>query len=185
MLNSECGLWIHAKCLNMSTSTFKCFLERLTIDWTCPLCSLPRLADSFFLENEEIALTAEGNYANELLAQPNTNKMNNTPLHSQENVTVNNCDQREFDHFFQEGQEYSNQIVIVHLNINSLQNKFDELKLLTEKMKSQIIFLSETKIDKSYPNSQMRCEPVRLNGLQHVSKRQKERRWWDNSLFRF
>jgi len=130
----------------MSTSTFKYFLERPTIDWTCPLCSLPRLADSFFLENEEIALTAEGNYANELLAQPNTNKMNNTPLHSQENVTVNNCDQREFDHFFQERQEYSNQIVIVHLNINSLQNKFDELKLLNEKMKSQIIFLSETRL---------------------------------------
>lgn len=41
-----------------------------------------------------------------------------------------------------------------HLNINSLQKKFDELKLLNDKMKSQIIFLSETKIDKSYPNSQ-------------------------------
>ena len=59
MLCSECGLWIHAKCLNMSTSTFKYFLERPTIDWTCPLCSLPRLGDSFFLEDEEIILTAE------------------------------------------------------------------------------------------------------------------------------
>ena len=80
--------------------------------------------------------------------------MNNTPLHSQENVTINNCDQRECDHFFQERQDYSNQILIVHLNINSLQNKFDELKLLNENMKAQIIFLTETKIDKSYPNSQ-------------------------------
>ena len=41
-----------------------------------------------------------------------------------------------------------------HMNINSLQNKFDELKLLNDRMKSQIIFLSETKIGKSYSNSQ-------------------------------
>ena len=96
MLCSECGcLWIHAKCLNMSTSTFQYFLEWPTIDWICPLCSPPRLGDSFFLEDEERILTAEGNYANELLAQPNA-----------------------------------------HLNINSLQNKFDELKLLNEKILS-------------------------------------------------
>ena len=41
-----------------------------------------------------------------------------------------------------------------HLNMSSLQNKFDELKLLNDEMKSQIIFLSEKKIDISYPNSQ-------------------------------
>lgn len=153
MLSSECGSWIHAKCLNMSTSTFKYFLERPAIDWTCPLCSLPRLGDSLFLEDKEI-ITTEGNYANKLLLQPNANEMNNTLLHSQENVAINNCGQQEFDHFFKERQEHSNRILIFHLNINSLQNKFDELKLLNDKMKSQIIFLSETKIDKSYPNSQ-------------------------------
>ena len=42
-----------------------------------------------------------------------------------------------------------------HLNIKSLQNKFDELKLLNDKIKSQIIFLAKTKIDKSYPSSQL------------------------------
>lgn len=68
-------------------------------------CSLPRLGDSFFLEDEEIILTDDGNYANELLAQPNANKMYSTPLHSQKNVTINKCDQRKFDHFFHERQE--------------------------------------------------------------------------------
>ena len=153
MLCSECGLWIHAKCLNMSTSTFKYFLERPAIEWTCPLCSLPRLGDSFFLEDEEI-ITTEGNYTNQLLLQPNANKMNNTLFHSQENVAINNCGQQEFDLLLQERQEHSNRILMFHLNINSLQNKLEELKLLNDKMKSQIIFLSETKIDKSYPNSQ-------------------------------
>ena len=42
----------------------------------------------------------------------------------------------------------------MHLNINSLQNKFDELKLLNKTLKAHILDISETKIDTSYPNSQ-------------------------------
>ena len=145
---NECGPWIHEKCLNMSTSTFKYFLERPAIEWTCPLCSLPRLGDSFFLEDEEI-ITTEGNYVNQLLLQPNTNEMKNTKFHSQENMAINNCGQQEFDLPLQEWQEHSNRILMFQLNINSLQNKFDELELLSDKKKSRIIFLSETRIDKS------------------------------------
>ena len=92
------------------------------------LSSLPRFGDSFFLEDEEI-ITTEGNYANKLLLQPNANEMKNTQFHSQENMAINNCGQQEFDH--------SNRILKFHLNINSLQNKFDELKLLNDKIKSQ------------------------------------------------
>ena len=81
--------------------------------------------------------------------------MKNTQFHSQENMAINNCGQQEFDLLLQERQEHSNRILIFHLNINSLQNKFDELKLLNDKIKSQIIFLAKTKIDKSYPSSQL------------------------------
>ncbi|CAB4039115.1 RNA-directed DNA polymerase from transposon X-element [Paramuricea clavata] len=42
----------------------------------------------------------------------------------------------------------------MHLNINSLQNKLEELKILIENFKAQVIFLSETKIDSSYPSEQ-------------------------------
>ena len=42
---------------------------------------------------------------------------------------------------------------MVHLNINSLQNKLDELKAINEKLKASIIILTETKIDGTYPNS--------------------------------
>ena len=79
--------------------------------------------------------------------------MKNTQFHSQENMAINNCGQQEFDLLLQERQEHSNRILMFHLNINSLQNKFDELKLLNDKMKSQIIFLSEIKIE-SHPKSQ-------------------------------
>ena len=62
-----------------STSTFEYFLERQAIEWTYPLCFLPRLGDSFFLEDEE-TISTEGHYANQLLLQPNANEMNNTQL---------------------------------------------------------------------------------------------------------
>ena len=78
-----------------------------------------------------------------------------TQFHSQEYMAINNCGQQEFDLLLQERQEHSNRTSwMFHLNMSSLQNKFDELKLLNDKMKSQIIFLSEKKIDISYPNSQ-------------------------------
>ena len=69
-------------------------------------------------------------------------------------MAINNFGQQEFDLLLQERQEHFNQILMFHLYINSLQNKFDDLKLLNDEMKSQIIFLSEKKIDISHPNSQ-------------------------------
>ena len=46
----------------------------------------------------------------------------------------------------------------MHLNINSLQNKFEDLKLLINDFKAQVIFLSETKIDSSYPSKQVKID---------------------------
>ena len=51
-------------------------------------------------------------------------------------------------------QTYANHCLLAHLNINSLQNKFDELQLIMNKLKAEILVLTETKIDSSYPNSQ-------------------------------
>ena len=50
-----------------------------------------------------------------------------------------------------------NKLVIVHLNINSLRNKFE---LLTEKTKGNIgiLLISEIKINKIFPNSQFKID---------------------------
>ena len=42
----------------------------------------------------------------------------------------------------------------MHLNVNSLQNKIEEVGSLIGEFKAQVMFLTETKIDASYPNSQ-------------------------------
>ena len=51
---------------------------------------------------------------------------------------------------------------VAHLNINSIQNKFKELKLLNDKLKAHIFIVSETKIDRSYPDDQFSLQGYRL-----------------------
>ena len=45
-------------------------------------------------------------------------------------------------------------ILLCHLNINSIQNNLEELVAMIRKLKAQIIFISETKIDSTYPDNQ-------------------------------
>ena len=66
------------------------------------------------------------------------------------NTGNSNHDERtERHHPIRERKQQPNEALLIHLNINSLQNKFEELK-------SHIIFITETKIDKSYPNDQFK-----------------------------
>ena len=44
--------------------------------------------------------------------------------------------------------------VLMCLNISSIQNKFEELASLIKKSRTQLMIVSESKIDSSYPNSQ-------------------------------
>ena len=46
------------------------------------------------------------------------------------------------------------EILITHLNVNSLQNKVEEIGSLIKESKAQVVFLTETKIDRTYPDSQ-------------------------------
>ena len=46
------------------------------------------------------------------------------------------------------------ELLIAHLNINSIQNKFEELTDIINAIRAHIMFVSETKIDSSYPNAQ-------------------------------
>lgn len=43
-----------------------------------------------------------------------------------------------------------NDILLCHLNINSIQNQLEELVAMIRKLKAHIIFISETKIDSTF-----------------------------------
>ena len=52
-------------------------------------------------------------------------------------------------------------VIIGHLNINSIRNKFSSFKDLALK-ETDLCLLSETKIDDSFPNSQFYAEGCRI-----------------------
>ena len=54
----------------------------------------------------------------------------------------------------QQRKKDSTEILVMHLNANSLQNKIEEVRMLVEQFKAHVVFLGETKIDGTYPNSQ-------------------------------
>ena len=125
----------------MSGAIFKYYFDNPELQWVCSLCSLPRVNDSFFQDNKYDGEMSESNgdagYANQ--DPPNSQwSSNNEP-----EMTIIN-----------ERKNNSSEALIMHLNINSIQNKFEELKLLNDAFKAHVVVISETKIDSSYPNSQ-------------------------------
>jgi len=109
------------------------------------MCSLPRLNDSFFSEEMDsidriLEASKERKYANQQMADIND-------INNEDNTS-------EFNQFISRRKKKPSEVLLIHLNINSLQNKFEELKSISDEAKPHIIFISETKIDVSYPNDQ-------------------------------
>ena len=55
-------------------------------------------------------------------------------------------------------KSYKHDLLMIHVNIKSIQNKFHELKLLNRGLKSQVMTLSEAKINSSYKSDQFRLQ---------------------------
>ena len=51
-------------------------------------------------------------------------------------------------------KHFNKDLLMGHLNINSIQNKFEELTATIKTIGAHVMFISETKIDSSYPNPQ-------------------------------
>ena len=63
-------------------------------------------------------------------------------------------------------QKNINMVIIVNININSLRNKVEQVKVFILKF-SDILVITETKLDDSFPTSQFEvegfCTPLRLD----------------------
>ena len=152
----------------MSPSTIKFYLNHPSLDWRCSFCVLPNLSDSFFADEMDLAdqtneFWSEEDYANQSMTDTVTSNNGSSDLEetyaNQSTVDTSNLNHdelTELHHLIQKRKRQPNEALLIHLNINSLQNKFEELKSINDQLKSHIIFISETKIDKSYPNDQFR-----------------------------
>ena len=146
LLCTECNVWSHAKCMNLSKAGFKYYLDYPDIERTCSLCSLPFRFEQSLVGVENLTQHGgEGEYANEDVA----GYANDLPK-----LWI-----------IQERKRNTTDLMMVHLNINSCQNKLDDLILLNKELKSHVIFLSETKIDSSYTNAQVALEGYHTYGM--------------------
>ena len=51
--------------------------------------------------------------------------------------------------------QFPDKLIIAHLNINSIKNKFDPLSFMVEN-NADILIISETKLDDSFPSGQFK-----------------------------
>ena len=145
---AQCNIKSHAKYLNLNLSKtdFKFYTDCPENDWTCSLCSLPFSIEECLIDCiiEEYGSVFKDNGENQSdYANHDTGENANEDLPDSRIRSI-----------VVERSENSSGAFIVHLNINSIQNKFEELKLLNSSLRSHVIVISETKIDSSYPNSQ-------------------------------
>ena len=69
LLCTECNVWSHAKCINLSKAGFKYYLDYPDIEWTCSLCSLPFRFEQSLVGVENLTQHGgEGEYANKDVA---------------------------------------------------------------------------------------------------------------------
>ena len=90
-------------------------------------------------------LSQEGEYTN-ILPTDEQRPHNKAGCHENNNSII---DQR---------KKNSSNTFLMHLNINNILNKFEDLIFLNKSLKAQILVMSETKIDRSYPDSQFKLQ---------------------------
>ena len=141
----RCDIWCHiVKCGGVTPRSYK--LMKMATEnhaWMCNNClwkQLPFTITNNFGKEATPEISTEANNANHAPSTPQPNELQDA-MNSQ---LIKNRDNN------------SREVLVVHLNINSIQNKFEELKLLNDSLKGQIIIISEPKIDRSYPNSQFK-----------------------------
>ena len=128
-----CGLICHMKCGGVKPNEYK-QLQTNICNWTCESC----IQTIFPFHN--ISNIDESNVSH--LSAAMSRSSSTDDLYNLEN----------------ERAKESKDFMLCHLNINSIQNKIEEFSQLVKELWMHIVFISETKIDSSYPNEQLNIE---------------------------
>ena len=126
----------------------------------CATCALPPLSDSFFAEDsiqESLITTVESEVSQS--TQKNQERSDDTVTDNAQLESLR--------------KHVNKDILMCHLNINSIQNKFEELAATIKKIGAHIAFISETKIDASYPDAQF----LATHCIETTGKREAEVLW--------
>ena len=154
ILCATCERWFHARCIGMGKLVFKYYLENHHLDWECAFCSLPKFNDSFFEQ------TGHESYIEE-------DSLNNNIHNESSEALPNGANLREHaDNYLQQAALHLNSstkdLKIAHLNICSIRNKIDELKVLQSICGFDIIAITETHLDNSISDNFLHIDGMKL-----------------------
>ena len=122
----QCDLWSHAKCTHVSVDEYN-RLSASEDEWFCSACCLPGFMDSFFSSTDTSSVNSS---------------LDSTDSQVDE---ISNFKTKVLSY-------YKYNLSIAHININSIWNKIDEVKLLLNEGLVDILAISETKLDSTYNN---------------------------------
>ena len=142
----ECSGWFHTKCIAMNKKEHADAVKpdaRLI----CMACVFP------FINHMEYEDTSS------LTGLLEISKHIHTELNEQDYDNQDDSLNSQWNNDILDGRKNNpSGAFIAHLSINSLQNKFEEFKVLNNTLKKHVFVLSETKIDASYPSSQFKLQ---------------------------
>ena len=132
----------HIKYGNIKPSEYKRIQKSTCSTWICPMCvSTTCLTDLPFYDVDNSTLEALFIEDNHISLQEEIER--SSPSGSTDNARLESL-----------RSTNNKELLVCHLNINSIQNKFEELAANINKISAHIVFVSETKIDASYPDEQ-------------------------------
>ena len=139
ILCTVCDNWSHAKCLGMSKDCFKHYLFNPEQDWARDFCALSKFNNSFFEEDTISTNQDQGPRRGDEASTQDSG--------SQVCDVDNDTDIRSISWFQTNVRNYyKSNLIIGHLNINSIYNKLDEVKDLLNKNLFDILFLAEPRL---------------------------------------
>ena len=138
----ECRLKFHIKCVGITVKKYSLMVSG-NKSWTCQPCYVKFMHELPFHS-----------------ASLNTSLAESLNLSAVSEVSEEVADGREDFSFLR--KEYRKQCIITSYNINSLQSKFVEVKEWLDQRVFDISTIQETKINRTYPNSQFQVEHYKL-----------------------
>ena len=128
----SCDIWCHLKCvpdaIKISPREYD-VLANTDTNWYCYRCIIPDFNDSFFSNKEE---------------------QNDSVNNVQNNDDSTNSTNPLYEGFIDLRKRNSGNFIVSHININSLQYKWDELREILEKNLVDCLFVAETKLNTSH-----------------------------------
>ncbi|EDO38494.1 predicted protein [Nematostella vectensis] len=129
---------------------FKDYAKNPSLYWACSTCIFP---GEISINETTFELPSEGTGNSPADDDPlqDRNLMGNIKLDPVEPGAEGIPENTELERL---RNQHKKELLIAHLNINSIQNKFEELCKIIKDLQIHVMFISETKIDSSYPDSQ-------------------------------